>query len=84
MLPVACAACTGSSDFGSLQTHNSGFPNGVPHNNVWWRYHLLLNPDRGHSALGFRLPPHSRDSADIGSGFTQRVLALKALAGMLG
>jgi hypothetical protein len=30
------------------------------------------------------LPPHSRDSADIGSGFTQRVLALKALAGMLG
>ena len=31
-----------------------------------------------------RLPPYSRDAADIGSGFTQRVLALKALAGLLG
>lgn len=31
-----------------------------------------------------QLPPYSRDAADIGSGFTQRVLALKALAGLLG
>jgi hypothetical protein len=81
---IACVACTGSSDSGSLQTHNSGFPNDVAHNDVRWRDHLLLNPDKGHLALGFRLPPHSRDSAGIGSGFTQRVLALKALAGMLG
>ena len=40
-------------------------------------YHLLI-------CVSCRLPPHSRDAADIGSGFTQRVLALKALAGLLG
>ncbi|XP_024372189.1 uncharacterized protein [Physcomitrium patens] len=39
---------------------------------------------KGKITILTQLPPYSRDAADIGSGFTERVLALKALAGLLG